>query len=533
MKNGKACIAVILAVLCSVPSFCQDLETEFRREISLYHVRPDQAHSLKRDQNGTPVSEEQLEDAVRMLYDCLYPVGPAFLKRFQIKTVIFKDTVYDPDRKSHQYRLIGSDLYLDADLDEKQLYAAMFYLQLRVMPRIFLNHWNKLNPDDFSYENARGSLAAHAQQKLDAVLADWDKYFVSRTGMYSTEMDMALTFAYMVMKGPDATAFVRENSPTVQKKFDLMCEILENVKAVEPGCMQTLLAEDLSKLKTYSPRALAVRLYYELTDRWHALAPVDEVDDAFEKIAEMRKQRIDGPVEVAGRKVVPLILALETKDMNLFRALMQRNADPNVANEKKVGALMLAIANNEPEQVKLLLEAGANVTPEAARVGTSSGVNAEIVKLMKPYLPGARQADVPEKSEEKKRAEKPATTGVADPRESGNRGTALYKRLHEEKIDHIGLRETELADVVRLLQARSMALNPGGGGIRISVPQKYAHTPVTVVGDNISMYEVLRIVGGSAGLDLLLEDPDKVVLSGSSSKRTDAGKKNGSAKKNP
>ena len=533
MKTGKACIAVILAVLCSFPAFCLDLETDFRREISLYHIRPDQARSLKRDQYGTAVSEEQLEDAVGLFYDCLYPLGPVFLKRFQIKTVIFKDTVYDPDGKSHQYRLVGSDLYLDADLDDKQLYAAMFFLQLRVMPRIYLNHWNKLNPDGFFFENTRGSLTAHAQQKLDAILAEWDNYFVSRTGMYSTEMDMALTFAYMVMNGPDATAFVRETRPTVQKKFDLMYEILEVVKAVEPGCMQTLMTEDLSTLKTYSPRALAVRLFFELTDQWNALEPVEEIDERFEMIAEMRQKRINGPVEVAGRKIVPLILALETKDMKLFRALMQYNADPSVSNAKKVSALMLAIANNDPEQVRLLLEAGASVTPEATRAGTASGVNAEIVKLMKSYLPGVRQTDVPEKSTEKKKADKTATTEGMDPRESENRGTALYKRLREEKIDHIGLKETELAEVVRLLQARSRALASGGEGIRISIPQKYARTPVTVVGDKLSMYEVLQIVGRSAGLELLLEDPDKVVLSGSNSKQTDAGKKNGSAKKKP
>jgi len=531
VKTGKACIAAVLAVLCSFSALCLDLETEYRREIALYHIRPDQARSLKRDQNGTPVSERQLEDAVRMFYDCLYPLDPGFLKRSQLKTVVFKDTVYDPDGKTHQYRLIGGDLYLDADLDDKQLYASMFYLQLPVMPRIYLNRWNNLNPDGFSYEYMRGSLNSHAQQKLDAILAEWDKYFVSRTGMYATEMDMALTFAYMVMKGPDATAFVRENSPAVQKKFELMCDILESVKAFEPGYMQTLIAEDLSKLKTYSPRALAARFFYELSDQWNALEPVEEVDDRFEKIAEMRQKRINGPVEVAGRKIVPLILALETKDMRLFRVLMRNKADPNVVNAKNVSALMLAISNNEPEQVRLLLEAGAKVTSEASRAGTASGVNAEIVKLMKSYLPGVRQTDAPEKSAEKKKASGPATPAGADSRETANRNTALYKRLNEMKFNHVGLEEVELSKVVQLLRTRSRELDPGGEGIRISIPRKYADTPVTVAGEGLSMYEILRIVSTCAGLDLLIEDPDQVLLSGSGSKQTDAGKKSGSVKK--
>ena len=96
-------------------------------------------------------------------------------------------------------------------------------------------------------------------------------------------------------------------------------------------------------------------------------------------------------MEIAGRKVNPLILALEAKNNRLFRLLMQNKVDPNVANDKKVSALMLAIANNDPEQVKGLLEAGAKVSQEAARAGTASGVNADIVKLMNAYLPGVRK----------------------------------------------------------------------------------------------------------------------------------------------
>ena len=76
---------------------------------------------------------------------------------------------------------------------------------------------------------------------------------------------------------------------------------------------------------------------------------------------------------------------------------MQNKVDPNVTNDKKASALMLAIANNDPEQVKALLDAGAKVTQEAARAGTASGVNAEIVKLMKAYLPGVRQTGGSEK----------------------------------------------------------------------------------------------------------------------------------------
>ena len=100
-------------------------------------------------------------------------------------------------------------------------------------------------------------------------------------------------------------------------------------------------------------------------------------------------------VEVAARKVNPLVLALTVNDMKLFRFLAENKVDPNVSSPAGVSALVLAIRNNEPEQVKALLENGAKVTPEAARAGTASGVNSEIVKLMTPYLPGVKQLDDP------------------------------------------------------------------------------------------------------------------------------------------
>lgn len=322
-----------------------DLEKDCKREIALYHIRPDQSRPLKHDPDGTPVSEPQLKQAVQNFYDRLYPLGPGFLKRFQFKDVVFKDTVYDRDGDTRQMRRIGSDLYLDADMDAQRFYVNMFYLQISVMQRTYLERWNKLNPDGFKYEDTRGSLSNSAQKKLDAVLAEWDKYFVSRTGMYSTEMDMAMTFAYMVEKGPAATAFVKKNSPDVQKKFDLIVDILESVKAAERGYMQTLLADDLSKLKTYVPYALAVRLEREYSGEWTVTENGDEAEG--EKTAAQPPRGIGDPVEVAGRKVNPLILALETKNNRLFNLLMENKADPNVANDKKVSALMLAIANND------------------------------------------------------------------------------------------------------------------------------------------------------------------------------------------
>ena len=502
MRFRKLCLfAAMAAFLCTLSAFGLDVEKEYRREISLYHIRPDQARSLKRDSNGTPVSEPQLETAVRVFYEQFYLLGPDFLKRFKIKEVVFKDSVLDHNGKTYQHRMISGDLFLDADLDDRQFYVNMFYLQIPAIPRPYLTRWDKLNPEGFSYENKRGNPSGHAQEKLNAVLAEWDKYFVSQTGLYSTEMDMALTFAYMITKGPDATAFVKENSPTMQKKFELMFDILETVKAVEPGYMQTLLAEDLSKLKTYSPRAVAIRLYQELTDEWNVSKQLAETDGGDpEKMEAYAKKRFNEPVAVAGRKLNPLILSLELNDFRLFSLLMENNAEPSVANEKKISALMLAISNNDPDEVKLLLKAGAKVTPEAARAGTASGVNAEIVNLLKPYLPGVKKTDAPEKKQPAKKA-----SGESSPA-SGK----LNKSLTEEKLDHFDLEDVSLKTVFQLVDH---TLTNRGCKIQFVIPPKYEEMSVTFIADDISLRDLLRLICIKTGLEVSVEEPDKVVFS--------------------
>ena len=329
---------VLTAAQCVLHAADLDLEKDFRQEISLYHIRPDQSRSLKRDSDGTPVSEPQLKEAVQRFYDTLYPLDPGFMKRFKIRNVIFKDTVCDHDGNTFQRRLNGIDLFLDADLDEKKLYINAFYMQATLMPRAYVGRWNKLNPDGFEYENTRGNLSDSAQKKLDAVLAEWDKYFVNQTGMYSTETDMAMTFTYMMMKGPAAMAFVKKNSPDVRKKIDMVIDILESVKAVERGYLQTLLAEDISQLKTYVPYALSVRLEREYAGVWSVPEDKEETEGFGAKPVQPRG--IGDPVDVAGRKVNPLILSLEAKNGRLFRILMQNKVNPNVSNDKKVSALM-------------------------------------------------------------------------------------------------------------------------------------------------------------------------------------------------
>lgn len=508
MKMKMICFsAAVAAFLCSFSAFCLDAEKEYKREIALYRIRPNQTQSLKQDVNGTPVSEAQLETSVRAFYEQLYLLDPTFLKRFKFKDVVFKDTVLDFDGNQYQHRKDDGVLFLDADLDDQQFYANMFYLQIPSIPRQNLNRWNKLNPDGFSYESSRGSLSGPAQKKLDAVLAEWDKYFVSQTGFYSTEMDMALTFAYMLEKGPDATAFVRKNSPTVQKKFDLMFDILETVKAVEPGFMQTLVADDLSKLKTYSPRALSVRLYKEFIGDWNEARRNELSGGSPEENAKKEKDRFNAPVAVAGHKIVPLTLALEVNDFRLFSLLMKNKADPNAVNEKKVSALMLAISNNDLEEVKLLLEAGAKVTPEAARAGTAAGVNAEIVKLLKKYLPGVKKSDAPEK--------KPAGKASGDakpPRAEAKGGESgkLNMSLNEEKIDHFDLEDVMLRTVFQLVDH---TLTSRGCRIKFVIPPKYAEMSVSFIADNISVRDLLRLICIKTGLEVSVEEPDKVVFS--------------------
>lgn len=512
--------AALTAFLCTLPAFCLDLEKEYKREIALYHVRPNQVRSLKRDSNGTPVSENELDDAVRIFYEQLYLMDPGFLKHLKVKEVVFKDTVLDFDGKRYQHRLLDGTLFLDADLDDNRFYVNMFYLLIPDMPRSYLTRWNKLNPDGFLYEYTRGTPSGQAQKKLDAVLSDWDKYFVSQSGLYATEMDMAVTFAYMVMKGPDATAFVKEHSPTVQKKFEVMFDILESMKAVEPGFMQTLLAEDLAKLKIYSPRALSVRLYQEFLGQWHDSKSEVLTEGDPEKMEKDEKKRFCEPVEVAGRKIIPLILALEVNDIRLFRLLMENKADPNVSNGRKVSALMLAISNNDPEEVKLLLKAGAKVTPEAARAGTASGVNTEIVSLLKSYLPGVKKSDPPEKKQ---------TGRTSGAKNSESARGEVSKRLRDVTIDHIDFEELNVVMAVNFLQLKLKDAGPRGEGIQMVVPQsrKSANAYVTLKADNQSVYDILSLICRQTGLTLRVDESRKTVYL----EEAEAGKKNASAQK--
>ena len=494
--------AMAMAALCALRAADLDLEKDFRQEIALYHIRPDRTRSLRRDPDGTPVSEPQLKEAARKFYDRLYLLDPAFLKRFKLKSVVFKDTVYDRDGDAYQMHRVGDDLFADADLDEKQFYTNLFYLQVPVMERTFLGRWNKLNPDDFIYERTRGSLSAQAKKKLDAVLSEWDRHFVSQAAMYSTEMDMAQTFMYMATKGPEAAAFVRKKCPDVQKKFDMIADILESLKATERGYMQTLLAEDLSKLKNYSPYALSVRLERECSGAWAVPAPEDGKADGTKPEAP---RKIGDPVEVAGRKVDPLILALETKNSRLFDVLMANKVNPNVANDKKMSALMLAIANNDPAQVKTLLEAGAEVSPEAARAGTASGVNAEIVKLMNSYLPGVRAVPASPRQlpDSSARPEKKASGG------------ALYKRLKETVIGSIDFDEVRLANAVQILQEKSVRPDPEGKGVSIVVDpetEKKSHLFVSFAADNVFLYDAIDCMCALAGVGFDIDEAGKKVV---------------------
>ena len=523
MDLWKKILPVVLtAALYALHAADPDLEKDFRREIALYHIRPDQARSLKRDPDGTPVSESRLKEAVQDFYDRLYPLDPAFLKRFQIKSVVFKDTVYDRDGNAFQRRLNGNDLFLDADLDEKQFYTNLFYLQAAVMPRSYIGHWEKLNPDGFRYEDTRGSLSGSARKKFDAVLAEWDRHFVSRAAMYSPEMDMGQTFMYMITRGPDATAFAKKNSPDILKKFDMIADILASVKATERGYMETLLSDDLSKLKTYVPYALSVRLEREYSGVWSVLN-FDE-EEGTDEAESATPRRTGDPVEVAGRRINPLILALETKNNRLFHVLMRNKVDPNAVNDKKVSALMLAIANNDPEQVKALLDAGAKVAQEAARAGTAPGVNAEIVKLMTPYLPGVRESA----RTEKKTADR--TSGGGNSRETADE--KLYKNLNEMKFEHLDLEGADVANIVALLQKRSKQLDPAGKGIQISLPQRYSGTNITLVTEDVSLYEMLQLICNNTGLEIRLEGPNRVFLVSPKSEQKETGRKNGSAKGN-
>ena len=177
--------------------------------------------------------------------------------------------------------------------------------------------------------------------------------------------------------------------------------------------------------------------------------------------------------------------------------------------------------------MKALLEAGAKVTQDAARAGTASGVNAEIVKLMNSYLPGVRQSAQPEK----KKTAPDSAPGRAESRESAD--SALLKRLQGTKFKTIDLEDVSIAQAVRIISIKSKELDPGGKGIRISLPQKYPEMPITLVSENVSLYEMLQLICKNTGLSLRLESPDKVIFVSPGQEKNETGKTDGSMRKKP
>ena len=55
--------------------------------------------------------------------------------------------------------------------------------------------------------------------------------------------------------------------------------------------------------------------------------------------------------------------------------------------------------------------------------------------------------------------------------------------------------------------------------------------PVTLSADKVSLYDLLQMVCNGSGLEMLVEEPDRVILFSSGTTQTENGKKNGSTKK--
>ena len=59
---------------------------------------------------------------------------------------------------------------------------------------------------------------------------------------------------------------------------------------------------------------------------------------------------------------LPLACAVENRDLNLVRYMLQRNADPNLADTQRQGnsPLHLAVLHMQPDMVSLLLQSNAD-----------------------------------------------------------------------------------------------------------------------------------------------------------------------------
>ncbi len=313
----------------------KDLKKTYRADANRYGFVLEFDESLRKDANGGPVAEADLDDCMKRLFSFLNKLERGFVKKAGITRVVFKDPLIDDLSGLEVAGLAGDGvIHLDRSFSGNVIYHELFHIFDK-------NHnsskWVRTNPKGFVYKGSATRPAELNKKDIRRIAENEGKvgdHFVSSYAQSSEREDRAETFARMITEGSDFKARTKK-SETLLEKMNLIIDVTDSTGLLGRGFWDTLLAENISEIKSLSESALAIRLIKD-TKR----SPVNP----------------NAPLVVGGRKIVPLILALSQDKTELVQIFCAAGADPNVRDDKNRSALLLAVMNDDEVQVQALLQ---------------------------------------------------------------------------------------------------------------------------------------------------------------------------------
>ena len=351
-------------LLCFIPASMadiKDIQKKYRAEARRYGFSLNLKDSLATDKNGSPVSEEELDKCLGRFFFSLNSLERGFVKKSKISKVVFKDSLVDPLSGKHVQGLAGDGtISLSKDFSAFCVYHELFH--------VFDGNsngqkWCKINPKGFVYTGSEfrpANLSKKDSKKAEESKGGtMDEHFVSAYAQSNDSEDRAETFAHMIVEGYDFLSRTEKSEP-LRKKMELIIDITDSRNLLGQGFWETLMAKDVSEIKRFSESAFAIRLLKDI------------------KSKDMNPNET---INVAGRKIVPLILALHQDNTELVLLLCTKGADPNVQDDKKRSALLLAINNDDEEQVKALLQNKAVIGPNELKAVPEK--DSDMLKLLK------------------------------------------------------------------------------------------------------------------------------------------------------
>lgn len=344
----------------------KDLKRTYRTDARRYGFVLEFDESLRKDAYGGPVTEADLDDCMKRLFSFLNKLERGFVKKAGITRVVFKSPLLDAVSGMEVTGLAGNGIiHLDRSFSGDTVYHELFHIfdKNPSWPK-----WARTNPKGYVYKGSDMRPAELNKRDIRRIAENEGKvndHFVTSYAQSNEREDRAETFASMITEGSDFKARTKK-SEIMLEKMNLIINLTDSTGLLGRGFWDTLLAENISEIKSLSESALAIRLIRDTKT-----SPVNP----------------NAPLVVGGRRIVPLILALSQDNTELVLILCAAGADPNVRDDKNRSALLLAVMNDDERQVQALLERKALVGINELQA--ASRKNPEMHKLLQNAM-GAR-----------------------------------------------------------------------------------------------------------------------------------------------